>query len=66
MNASNCMTQEERLLKAQEAYHSYRTQCFWFMRKDFVVTSENISLVIEGLKLHGGHRGWKLAHALCP
>jgi hypothetical protein len=35
------------------------------MKKDFIVTAETLPEVIEGLKLHGGHRGWKLAHELC-
>jgi hypothetical protein len=58
-------TSEERLRLAQEAFHFYRTRCFWFMRRDFIVTEETIALVIEGLKLSGGHRGWKLAQVLC-
>lgn len=59
------MTMEERLRRAQEAYREYRLQCFWYMPKDFVVTEENLPLLIEGLKLEGGHKGWKLAHELC-
>jgi hypothetical protein len=35
------------------------------MPKDLVVTEENFPLILEGLKLDGGHKGWKLAHALC-
>ncbi len=59
------MTMEERLSRAQAAYWEYRTQCFWFMREDLIVTEQNFPLVIEGLKLHGGHKGWNLAHGLC-
>jgi hypothetical protein len=59
------MTMEERLSHAQEAYRLYRTQCFWSMRRNLIVTEENLPLIIEGLKQYGGHKGWKLAHALC-
>jgi len=59
------LTDEERLRYAQEAYEEYHCQCFWSMREDLIVTEENLPLIIEGLKLHGGHQGWKLAHALC-
>jgi hypothetical protein len=55
----------ERLRAAQEAYRLFRTRCFWSMREDWEVTEESLPLVIEGLKLHGGHEGWKLAQALC-
>ena len=59
------MTMEERLRLAQAAYREYRIQCFWFMSDDLIVTEANLPSIIEGLKLHGGHKGWKLAHALC-
>jgi hypothetical protein len=56
---------DERLARAQAAYRDYYLQCFWSMPKDYVVTEENLSVVIEGLKLDGGHKGWTLAHELC-
>jgi hypothetical protein len=60
------LTTEEKLRRAQEAYREFRAQCFWFMRKDLIVTERNLPLVIEGLRLHGGHKGWNLAATLCP
>ena len=63
--SSTSLTLEERLRRAQEAYGDYYTQCFWFMPKDLVITEVNLPLVIEGLKLDGGHKGWRLAHLLC-
>jgi hypothetical protein len=60
------MNLAERLRRAQEAYREYRLQCFWFMPKDLVVTEENLPAIVEELKLNGGHKGWKLAHELCP
>jgi hypothetical protein len=59
------LSKEEKLRRAQEAYREYSTRCFWFMDEALVVTEENLPLIIEGLKLHGGHKGWKLAHDLC-
>jgi hypothetical protein len=59
------LSREERLRFAQEAYRDYRTECFWSMPREFIVTNENLPLVIEGLKLSGGHRGWRLAQRLC-
>jgi len=59
------MTMEERLSRAQEAYREYHCRCFWFMDEDLIITEGVLPLVIEELKLHGGHKGWKLAHELC-
>lgn len=59
------LSQAERLRFAQAAYDAYRASCFWSMRRDLVVTEANLPMVIEGLKEHGGHKGWKLAQALC-
>jgi hypothetical protein len=56
---------EEKLRRAQEAYNEYRPRCFWFMRKDLIVTETTLPLIIEGLQLHGGHKGWNLAATLC-
>jgi hypothetical protein len=65
ISPNSTMTTEERLRRAQTAYQLYRTQCFWSMRRNLVVTEENLPLIIEGLKQYGGHKGWKLAHELC-
>jgi hypothetical protein len=59
------LSANERIRLAQQAFEQYRTRCFWSMPKNFVVTEENLPSIIEGLKLDGGHKGWKLAHALC-
>jgi hypothetical protein len=63
--SSSASTRNARLSRAQEAYRDYRVRCFWFMKDDLIVTEANLPLIIEGLKLHGGHKGWKLAHELC-
>jgi hypothetical protein len=62
---TSTMTMEERLRRAQAAYREYSCRCFWFMDENLIVTEKNLPLIIEWLKLHGGHKGWKLAHELC-
>lgn len=58
---------EQRVLgRAQELFRQFHAQCFWHYKKDLVVTKENLSLIIEGLKKHGGMKGLKLASELCP
>lgn len=61
----NTPTKDQRLELAQNAFRDYSTQCFWFMDEKMIVTEETLPQIIEGLKLHGGHKGWKLAHELC-
>jgi len=55
---------EEKLRRAQEAYREYSTRCFWFAPEDMVVTEENLYLVVEDLRLNGGHPGWRLANEI--
>jgi hypothetical protein len=66
-NASSAvpLSKEEKLRRAQEAYRKYHSQCFWFAPEDMEVSAEMLPFVIKELRLHGGHRGWKLAHELC-
>ncbi len=59
------MPDAERVRLAQAAYREYRTRCFWFMDKDLTITASHLPLIIEELKLNGGHQGWKLAQELC-
>ena len=65
ISQKSTMPMAERLRRAQEAYREYRLQCFWFMDKNLIVTEDNFPLVIDGLKLDGGQKGWKLASELC-
>jgi len=62
---SSRLSEEERLRLGQEAYERYGTRCFWFMKRDLQITRDDLPFIIEGLKLNGGHEGWKLAHDLC-
>lgn len=54
-----------RIREARRAFRKYHTQCFWFMREDLLVSSEDIPEIIKGLRLYGGHAGIKLAERLC-
>lgn len=51
--------------RAQEIFRQYHAQCFWHYDPELVITPENTHLVIEGLKKHGGRRGFLLAEELC-
>ncbi len=39
-------------------------QCFWSWPADPEITEATIPLIIEGLRLHGGHRGYRIAAQL--
>ena len=54
-----------RVREAQQAFRKYYAQCFWFMRKDLQIGSEDIPEIVKGLRLHGGQKGMKLAERLC-
>jgi len=50
-----------RIGRAQQIFEQYRAKCFWHMRRDLVVTSENMHLVCAGLRKYGGLEGLRLA-----
>lgn len=56
---------ERRLALAREAFREFRTQCFWFWRDDPEITEATIPLLVEDLRLNGGHRGYRIAAELC-
>lgn len=57
---------KRRLTRAQVAFRENYSRCFWHMKRDLVVTEENLPVIIEDLKLYGGRKGWLLAYELCP
>lgn len=57
--------EEHRLGRAQEIFKQFYAQCFWHYRKDLKVTKENLPLILDGLKKHGGTKGMLLAEELC-
>ena len=56
---------ERRLALAREAFHDFRAQCFWFWKDDPDFDDATIALLVEDLRLHGGHRGDRVAAELC-
>ncbi len=54
-----------RIREARRAFRKYHAQCFWFMREDLQIGSEDIPEIIKGLRLHGGRSGMKFAERLC-
>jgi len=57
-------TETLRLSLAQAAFRKFWIQCFWFMPKNLVVKDADLSTIVAGLKLHGGHLGRSLADQL--
>lgn len=51
--------------RAQELFRQFYASCFWHYDAALEITSENISLVIEGLRKHGGRKGFMAAEDLC-
>lgn len=51
--------------RAQEIFRQYHAQCFWHYDKNLEVKNNNLQLVIDGLRAHGGRKGWLLAEELC-
>ncbi len=58
------LTREERLELANQLYREYYVRCFWHCPRDLVITEDLLPLVVNGLRKHGGHRGFILAEQL--
>lgn len=54
-----------RVREARRAFRECRTQCFWYLRPDLVVTLEDVPEIARGLRLHGGRKGFLIAARLC-
>ena len=54
-----------RLDLARQVFKEFSAQCFWSWQRDTEITERTIPLIIRGLRLYGGHRGYKLAAELC-
>jgi hypothetical protein len=65
MNEQEQSARERRLELARKAFKDFYAQCFWSYRDDLEITEEKIPLVIRGLRLHGGHQGYRIVAALC-
>ena len=65
MSEQNEIKRERRLELARNAYREFFAQCFWSYREDLEITEDKIPLVIRGLRLHGGHKGYRIVAELC-
>jgi hypothetical protein len=52
------------LALARNLYREYYVRCFWHRPRDLVISEELIPLVADGLRRHGGQRGFVLAQQL--
>ena len=53
-----------RVREARRAFREFRTQCFWYLRPDLIVTLEDVPEIVRGLRLYGGHKGFRIAARL--
>lgn len=58
------LCREERLALANRMFREYRARCFWHCPTDLVITEGLVPLVVNGLRKHGGRRGFILAGQL--
>ncbi|MFN3409275.1 MAG: hypothetical protein ACK45B_09805 [Limisphaerales bacterium] len=59
-------TESERLALAREAFLRFHSRCFWFMRRDALITEREIPYICERLRADGGRPGFLLAARICP
>jgi hypothetical protein len=59
-------TPQERLELANRLYGEYYARCFWHCPPDLVITEDLLHLVVNGLRKHGGRKGFILAAKLEP
>lgn len=57
--------QARRVELAQRAFKEFFAQCFWSCDPNLVVTEKHIPLIMRNLRLHGGHRGYRIVAELC-
>jgi hypothetical protein len=54
-----------RIELARRAFREFSAQCFWSFPEDLEITEDTIPLIVRGLRLHGGHKGYRIAAQLC-
>lgn len=59
-------TPKANLELAQKLFEDFYIECFWFWKRNHKVVQEDIPNIIKGLRIYGGHRGFKLSAKLCP
>jgi hypothetical protein len=65
MEATVKSDRERRVQLARKAFREYYAQCFWSADPELVVEENHFPLIIRNLRLHGGHKGFRLAAELC-
>ncbi len=65
MNATEQEARQRRLEIARKAFKEFSAQCFWSSPVDLEVTEADIPFIVRGLRLHGGHKGYRIAIELC-
>jgi hypothetical protein len=61
---THVLSAEEKLALANRRYREFRSLCFWHSPPNLAITEDLIPFVINGLRNHGGHRGFRLAAEL--
>ena len=56
---------KRRLELARQAFREFYAQCFWSADPGLVVEEQHIPLIVRNLRLHGGHKGFRIAAELC-
>ena len=65
MEATAQIDRQRRLELARQAFKEFYALCFWSADPDLVVEEQHIPLIVRNLRLHGGHKGFRLAAELC-
>jgi hypothetical protein len=58
------LNSQEWITLANRLYREYRTICFWHMKPDLVVTEGHLTIIVDGLRTHGGKPGAREAARL--
>jgi hypothetical protein len=53
-----------RVELASLAYREFYARCFWHCPRDLSITESLIPMVERGLRMYGGHEGFRLARVL--
>lgn len=54
-----------RLELARQAFKEFYAQCFWSSDRNHVVEERDLPWIVRNLRLHGGHRGYRIVAELC-
>lgn len=56
---------QRRVELARSAFKEFFAQCFWSSDPNYAVEEKDIPWIIRNLRLHGGHRGYRIVAELC-